>query len=244
MGACFYARIAASFKSGHALLDAVRGAVIGIFLFLGMGIQTLGLNFTTASKQAFLVAGYIVMVPLIVWATSRKFPGWLCVADSVICFVGMGFLTSDVADPLNIGDILAICAALFFAAQIIAISRCAAKSDPFVLTFWQFLVSAVLSLSLALVFDGGFVWRGADSLPGLFFVTVFCTFLCFLIQNVAQKHTSAAHAALLLGLESVFGLLGGVFLLGDTFTFQMGLGCSLIFGAVILAEAAPAFLKK
>ncbi|GHS86629.1 multidrug transporter [Synergistales bacterium] len=244
MGACFYKRIVASFKSGHALLDAVCGLVIGIFLFLGMGVQTLGLNFTTAGKQAFLTAGYIVMVPLIVWVMSRRFPGWLTIAGSVICFTGMGFLTSDVTDPLNIGDILTVIAALFFAAQIITISRCAAKSDPFVLTFWQFLVAAISSITLALVFEGRFVYRGSDSLPGLFFVTFFCTFLCFMIQNVAQKHTSASHAALLLGLESVFGLLGGVFLLGETFTLQMSLGCALIFGAVLLVELAPAFLRK
>lgn len=244
MGACFYRRIAASFKSGHAILDIASGATIGIFLFLGMGVQTLGLNFTGAGKQAFLTAGYIVMVPLIIWAMSRKFPGWLCVAGSVICFAGMGLLTSDIADPLNIGDVLTIISALFFAAQIIAISRCALKSDPFVLTFWQFLVSLVCSLVLAFIFEGRFVWRGMDSLPDLLFIVFFCTFLCFTIQNVAQKHTSAAHAALLLGLESVFGLLGGVFMLGEIFTSQMGLGCSLIFGAVLLVEVAPAFARK
>jgi drug/metabolite transporter (DMT)-like permease len=49
MGVCFAKRVMRAARS-----DLAGGAVIGVFLFLGMGIQTLGLNYTTAGKQAFL----------------------------------------------------------------------------------------------------------------------------------------------------------------------------------------------
>jgi drug/metabolite transporter (DMT)-like permease len=234
IGACFF-----GFHARLTRKDLFGGVVMGIFLFLGMGTQTWGLNYTTAGKQAFLTGTYVVMVPFLVWALDRVFPGWASVAGSVVCFAGMGFLTSDAAEPLNRGDVLTIVSAVFFAAQIIATSRCASSGSPLALTFVQFCVTALLSLCGAFLLDGPLVPRGREGLLAIVFSTFFCTFLCFLIQNVAQKYAPPVHASILLGLESLFGLLGGVFLLDETFTFMMGAGCALIFAAVLLVELVP-----
>jgi drug/metabolite transporter (DMT)-like permease len=233
VGCCFFRRIARCSRN-----DLVGGAIIGVFLFLGMSIQTLGLNYTTAGKQAFLTASYVIMVPLLVWGLRKKFPGWVSIVGSLVCFTGMGFLT-DVGGPLNVGDVLTVICAVFFAGQIIAIEHYSAQGDPLVLTFMQFCVTAVLSLGGAFLFDGSLVPRGTEGLLTIAFATFFCTFLCFLIQNVAQKYTSSAHASILLGLESVFGLLGGIVFLGEIFTFRMGAGCALIFASVLLVELVP-----
>ncbi len=238
MGAVFFKRILKATRK-----DLANGAIIGCFLFLGMGVQTWGLNYTTAGKQAFLTASYVIMVPLIIWMLHRKFPGWPSVAGSFICFAGMGLLTSDASGPLNIGDILTVAAAVFFALQIIAIGRYAADGDPLVLTFAQFFVAAVFSLLSAPLAHGPLIIKGTQGLWYVFFATFFCTFVCFLIQNIAQKYTLSTHASILLGLESVFGVLSGIMILGEVFTLRMGVGCFLIFGAVLLVELAPAFLK-
>jgi drug/metabolite transporter (DMT)-like permease len=239
MGSCFFKRC---IKVTRA--DLLGGVVMGIFLFLGMGIQTLGLNYTTAGKQAFLTASYVIMVPFLVWGLDRVFPGWLSVVGSIVCFAGMGFLTSDAADPLNFGDVLTVISAVFFAAQIVATARYASSGDPLALTFVQFCVTAVLALCGALFFEGPLVPRGTQGLPAIVFSTFFCTFLCFLIQNVAQKYAPPVHASILLGLESVFGLLSGVVLLGEIFTFTMGVGCALIFAAILFVELFPVFLPS
>jgi drug/metabolite transporter (DMT)-like permease len=234
MGTCFFKNVA-----GLTRKDLTGGAVIGVFLFLAMGTQSLGLNYTTAGKQAFLTAGYVILVPLLVWGLRRVFPGWLSILSSIVCFTGMALLTSDAAEPLNIGDILTIVCALFYAAQIIAIGHYAAGGDPMALTFVQMAVTAALSFCAALSFNGLPVWKGAEGVPEIFFSTFFCTFLCFLIQNVAQKHTPATHASILLGLEAVFGVLGGVVLLNEILTRQMLAGCALIFAAILLLELFP-----
>ena len=239
MGICFFKQIAKTSKE-----DLFGGVIIGIFLFLGMGLQTVGLDYTTAGKQAFLTATYVVMVPLLSWGLYRTFPGWIALVGAFVCFTGMGLLTSDITGPLNIGDLLTIVSTLFFAAQIISIAHYAGKGDPLVLTFVQFLVTALLSMGTALYFNGPLELKGTQGLFEVFFTTVFCTFLCFLIQNIAQKHTSSSHASILLGLESVFGVLGGIFILGESFTFRMGGGCSLIFGAILLVELGPVLLDR
>jgi drug/metabolite transporter (DMT)-like permease len=53
---------------------------------------------------------------------------------------------------------------------------------------------------------------------------------------VAQRHTTAPAAALILSLESVFAAFFGWWLLGEGLVFMATIGCFLIFIAVILAE--------
>lgn len=231
MGVCFFKRIVRATRG-----DLTGGAIIGVFLFLAMGIQTLGLNYTTAGKQAFLTGSYVVMVPFLLWGLRRTFPGWIAIIASLICFSGMGLLTSDVSGELNIGDVLSTIAAFFFAAHIIAVGYYAKDGDPMVLAFVQFLMTAVLSLFAGLIFHGPLELQGTQGLMEVVYSAVLSTFFCFLVQNVAQKYTTPTHASILLGLESVFGVLCGIFILKEVFTPKMALGCCLIFAAVLLAQ--------
>jgi len=231
MGAFFFRRIAAATRS-----DLTGGVIIGFFLFMGMGVQTWGLNYTSAGKQAFITASYVIMVPLLLWGLRRVFPGWAAIIASLICFAGIGLLTSDIAGALNIGDVLTAISALFFAAHIISIGFYAKSGDPFVLVFIQFLVTAVLSFFSAMIFHGPLVPQGTQGLMEIAFVTVFPTFCSFLFQNVGQKYSPPTHASILLSLESVFGVLCSIAILKEVFTLRMALGCCLIFAAVLLVE--------
>ena len=231
MSVFFFRRIAAATRS-----DLTGGVIIGFFLFMGMGIQTWGLNYTSAGKQAFITASYVIMVPLLLWGLRRVFPGWAAIGASLICFAGMGLLTSDVAGALNIGDVLTAISALFFAAHIISIGIYAKNGDPFVLVFIQFLVTAVLSFFCGMIFHGALVLQGTQGLLEVVFVTLFPTFCSFLLQNVGQKYSPPAHASILLSLEAVFGVLCSIAILNEVFTLRMALGCCLIFTAVLMVQ--------
>ena len=63
-----------------------------------------------------------------------------------------------------------------------------------------------------------------------------------MIQICAQKFVKPARATIIMSLESVFGLLSGVILLGEKVSLRSGLGCILIFVAVLAAELEP-FIK-
>ena len=222
--------------------DWFGGIVIGLFLFVGMGIQTLGLNYTTAGKQAFLTASYVIMVPLSLWVLHKKFPGHLTLFASFLCFIGMGLLASDFQGELNLGDILTVVSAFFFAMQIISIGHFAAQGDPITLAFVQFLVTGLLSGIMGLIFHGPLVWRGAHGLWEVFFTIVFSTFLCFSVQVCAQKYTPPTHTSLIMSLESVFGLFFSILLLNEVFTRKMAIGCALIFLAILCVELGPVWL--
>lgn len=43
----------------------IKGALLGVFLYIAFALQTVGLQFTTPSKNAFLTAVNVVIVPFI-----------------------------------------------------------------------------------------------------------------------------------------------------------------------------------
>ena len=73
-------------------------------------------------------------------------------------------------------------------------------------------------------------------LPQLAFAGIVAVGLGFTLQLVAQRYTTAAAAALILSLESVFAAFFGWWLLNETLVFMALLGCSLIFLSIVLAE--------
>lgn len=54
--------------------DFFSGSIVGITLFLGFSTLNFALQFTTASKQGFLVASYVVIVPILYWILYKKRP--------------------------------------------------------------------------------------------------------------------------------------------------------------------------
>jgi drug/metabolite transporter (DMT)-like permease len=232
---CFRRRVASLRRS-----EAVGGAVIGAALFLGMGIQTLGLIYTTAGKQALITATYVVMVPFLVWALRRTSPGRAAIVGSLACFAGTVLLTSDPSgvSALNVGDALTLVSAFFFAAQIIAIRHYAADGDPLTLAFVQMCVVAAGSLVCALAFDAPPVPDGMNGVPDIIFSTLFSTFFAFVVQTYAQKYTSESHAAILLSMEALFGVLSGVVLLGEPMTWRIAAGTCMILASIAVVELA------
>lgn len=226
--------------------DLVAGLVIGVILFSAFAFQTVGLQYTTAGKQSFVTAVYVVMVPFLYWIVSRKTPGKYNVISAFICLVGIGFLTLNSNEGLVLGkgDILTLVCALLFAAHIVAVGHYAEKCDPVILTILQLGVSAIISICFAIVLEKPPVSMGKEAIIPIIYLAVFSTFVAYLVQNVAQKYTYSTHAALIMCLESVFGSVLSVIILGEDFTLKMVFGCIMIFTAIIISETELDFLKR
>ncbi|MBQ7050109.1 MAG: DMT family transporter, partial [Firmicutes bacterium] len=54
--------------------DWTSGAVLGFFLFTAHAVQTIGCQYTTAGKNAFLTTIYVIIVPFLHWIMNRKRP--------------------------------------------------------------------------------------------------------------------------------------------------------------------------
>src|ERR1035441_1961114 len=97
------------------------GALIGVILFAGYLLQTLGLQSTTAPKSAFLTGLATVMVPLLAMLVYRIRPRISEVAGVLAATVGMGLMTLEgPIGSISRGDLLTFGCAIAFAAHIVA----------------------------------------------------------------------------------------------------------------------------
>lgn len=232
----FHSRINESFRK---VLKG--GVIIGVLLFLAITTQTIGLKYIGGGRSAFISATYVLMVPLIIWALRRIFPGWVTLFAAVLCVSGMYLLTGDISGSFNFGDFLTVICAFTFAVQVIAISHYAHDCDPVALSFVEFVSFALLSLISSLIFETPPEYLSFHGLPELLFTIIFATFGCYMVQICAQKYADPSHATIIMSLESVFGLAGSIIFLGESLTLRMLIGCTLIFISVLASEFSLIF---
>lgn len=216
-----------------------HGMILGIFLFAAYAFQTVGLQFTTAGKNAFLTTTYVMMVPFLNWFFHKSKPSWNCVLAAIIALAGIGLLSLQGDFSMNHGDVLTIICGFFFAVHIIFISQYTQTQDPVLLTILQLAFSALFSWIFAPFTDGHFPLQETlrtDVIVSMLYLGLFSTLLCFLLQNVCQKYLRASTTSLLLSFESVFGVIFSIIFLKEILTAKMIVGCVLIFFALVLSE--------
>lgn len=239
LGVFFWKRILKATRQ-----DWIAGAVIGFFLFTAFAAQTIGLQYTTASKNAFLTGTNVVMVPFLYWALVRKRPDAYSFGATFIALAGIALLTLHGTFTVGYGDALTLLCAALFAAQIVAVGHYAQDRDPIVLAAAQMIFATVASFIFGAALEPWPVpTMTVAGWGGILYMGILSSFIAFTIQIVAQKYTTSTHAALILSLESVIGTLLSVWLLKDVMTLQMILGCGLILIAIVTAETRWEFLK-
>ena len=222
--------------------DLKAGLIIGIFLYIAFATQTIGLQYTSISNQAFLTATNVVFVPFLVWMVYKKAPDKFAFIGAALATVGIGLITLKEGLHLNVGDMWTLACAVFFAGHIVSIGFFAKENDPIALTIVQFAVAAVLSLVSALMMEPLPAKIGSEAMLSVGYMVLASTLLAFLLQNICQKYTPSTHASLIHSLESVFGTLVAVVFEGEMFNLQMALGCITVFAAILLIETRFEFL--
>ena len=74
------------------------------------------------------------------------------------------------------------------------------------------------------------------SLLELAYASIASVAIAYTLQVFAQRSVTSHQAALVLSLEAVFGVIGGVWLLGEVITIRMLFGFGLMFAGIILAQ--------
>lgn len=218
--------------------DLWGGCLIGLFLFLGFTSQTIGLVYTTASKNAFITGTNVVMVPFLVMIITKKFLGWPAIIAAFLAVIGLAFLTIEngTLASVNFGDWLTLICALCYAFQVVIIGILAPKGDAIALSVVQVTFCALLFSIVGLAFEPIPSSISIEGWAAVAYLVMLSTVLCFVLQNVAQKYTPSSHAALILCLEGVFGTFFAYLFLNELLTKQMLVGCGLILLAIIIAE--------
>lgn len=228
--------------SGPAVLR--HGAVCGVLLLAAYATQTYGLITTTPGTNAFLTAVYCVLVPFMAWGLYRKKPTAYNWAAAVMCIVGIGLISLSGDLSIGQGEALTLLSGVLYALHIMALSRYGESDDPISLTIAQFGFVAALSWCCTLLFEQGASFPAPAVWPQLLYLTVLATAVTLVCQSVGQSLTPPSQSAILLSLESVFGVLFSVLLGREELTLQLGCGFALIFVSVIVSETQLSFLRR
>lgn len=211
--------------TAHTWKSGVR---MGMILYFEFWFFTVGLQYTTSSKSAFILASYIVILPLVYWIIRKKRPQRDDILASVICMAGLSLILFGSFEGVNRGDVLSLVSAVCYALHIVMTGIYAKESDPILLNLVQIGTGAAFGLVFA-VFSG----TVPDGLKvsdfwGIGYLAVFSTIVPYLLSVFGQKHVRTSTSGIILSFESVFGCLLSVVVLGER------PGVRFLFGAVLM----------
>lgn len=227
----------------------IGGVLCGICLAGGEILQQFGLLYTSAGKAGFLTALYVIMIPIIGVFINKK-SNWRIWCASIISTIGIYLLCSDgtINNIGNVGDVLVLLCALFFAFQFITIAKFAPQADALQLAAIQFFTVCIISGIAALAAGENF---SLHAISGTAYPIIYCGviaigFACT-IQIAAQKYVHPATSSIILSTASVFAVFWGYLMLHEVYTVANLVGCGIIFAAVLLVqlpEKTPKTEKK
>jgi len=225
------------------LLTIKKGFLIGLFLFLGYFGQTVGTQFTTATKTAFITGISVVIVPIISYFWIREKIYRNSVIGVLLAMIGLWLMnTNGTIYHFNLGDSLVFLGAIGFALYIVAVDIYTRKLDYIKLVFIQLITVSLLSFLMAIIYEkealtfsySSYVWW-AVVLNG-----VFATALAFYLQNRFQKYSNPTKIAIIFSAEPVFGALFSYLILGETIGIFGLMGGIAIFSGMFVAQIEKA----
>lgn len=230
--------------AGLTRRELMAGMAIGMGIFLGYVLQTMGLQTITSSQSAFITAMYVPMVPLLQWLVLRRVPHVMRWVGIVLAFIGLLLLAGPDAGTLSLsrGEVATLVGACAIAAEIILISHFAPSVDSRRVTVVQLLVAGGLSLLLMPV--------AGEDIPAFSWVWLACALglglasaMIQLTMNWAQKSVSPTRATLIYACEPVWAGIAGR-LAGERLPVLALLGGVCIVAGVIVSELRLSLRKQ
>jgi drug/metabolite transporter (DMT)-like permease len=222
----------------YSFRTTVKGGLLcGLMLCSASILQQIGITGTDVGKSGFITAMYIVLVPVLSFFISRKasIRVWISVAIAV---TGLYFLCVSGGSLAGITkyDLMLVACAFLFSLQIILIDYFAKNVDGVELSLGQFITTTVISVILMFVFERPQI---SDIISGAFpviYAGIMSSGVAYTLQIVGQKGQDPTISSLIMSLESVISVLAGWVILGQKLTAREGVGCILMFLAIILAQ--------
>jgi len=228
---------------GHKFWKALGpGIILGLFLSVGYSLQTIGLQYTTAARSAFVTYLFAVFVPPLqrIVADRRLSAGNLL--GLAIVLIGTAVLTRPwKAGGWNTGDALTLGAAVAFAFFVVLVDRFARRHDPLLFVPAEFAVGGIVAGLTAIAAHVGGMERllfvpNRELLLAVGFLSLIGTVGALGIQTVVQSRTTPIRATTIYALEPVFAAFFGRVLLAERMSPVEVAGAVIIVLGVLLSQ--------
>jgi drug/metabolite transporter (DMT)-like permease len=228
-----------------------KGLILGFLYFGGFASQTLGLNYTSATKSAFITGTFVIFTPLFQIIIEKKLPtkgniiGIILVAGGLIFLSSRGTHILDIIHELgtnfNIGDYLTLVCAIFYSLYVVYIDIVSKEVDTLSLVFMQIAVTAVGAIAGAVIFEASGIEAvkfilNKDVIFAVIYTSLLATILTTTLQTKFQKYTTPAKAGIIFSFEPIFASVVAFFLLSEKISNFGLFGCIFIFCGLLISE--------
>jgi len=221
--------------SADAKTVVLGGSLTGLALFIASSLQQIGIVYTTAGKAGFITGLYVIIVPILglFWSQRSDISTW---AGAILATIGLYLLSFKGDFTISPGDLLVLISAFFWAGHVHIIARLSARIGPIRLAFSQFLICSVLSLITAALVEDIAIQSLLKAAVPILYGGLISVGIAFTLQVVGQRDAHPAHAAIILSLETVFAVIGGWLILGETLPLRGLMGCVLMFIGMLISQ--------
>lgn len=213
---------------------------LGLLLAVGATLQQIGIAGTTVTNAGFFTVLYVPLVPLLSFALYRALPHWSVWPAAAGCVAGTWLLGGGRLDALTAGDYWVLASTLFWAAHVLLVGRVAAeKGAAITVACTQFVVCGVVCLTAALLSEPITLSGLQAATPAILYAGVMSVGVAFTLQVVAQRHTPATDAGIILSAETFFAAVAGAVFVGETLAPLQLAGCALILIGILAVQLLP-----
>ncbi|MGG3471091.1 DMT family transporter [Neobacillus pocheonensis] len=218
--------------------------LLASILFIVYVFATFGTKYTSVSNAGFLFSLTVIFIPVISFLFLKQMPEKKVVLGIVLSIVGIGLLTLHNQLKIGYGDLFCILCALFYAIHIMVTGKIAKQVNSISLGVLQLGFVGLFSMIFSIFMEKPKLPDNYESWFSILALSIFCTAIAFIVQIIAQQHTSPTHTGLIFSLEPVFSAIFAFFFTGETLTTKGYLGATLLLISVLVAELDfKSFLK-
>jgi len=219
----------------------INGSILGLFYAGGFILQTLGLQFTSVTKSAFITGLSVALTPFAYKLIEKKkisIYQWLGV---FIVVIGLYFFTNPEINNFNIGDLLTLFSTFFWAFYLVYMNKFTEKVVNFFetsqLVVSQFLIVFIFSFLGATIFEKHNTLHFNNQLIlALLYNGIVASVILTSIHTSVQKYTTPVKAGLIFSLEPIFASIFALFIFNEILKAIEYLGAFLILLGVATSE--------
>lgn len=229
-------------RSEHGML-----LLSGLFSFaLWPILLSLGLERTTASHAALIMATLPILTVLMACVVNRSVPTPAWWVGGAMALAGAGLLATergsllDVADPGAAveGDLIILLGCVICAAGYVAGGKLAPKIGAFATTFWGLSIALLVTIPTFAVYQARTDWTAVpvSAWWAIAWLTLCSSLLGYVLWFFALGRDGIARIGSLQLLMPVITLIGAVAILQEVLTLRLALLAGLVLAGTVIAH--------
>ena len=212
------------------------GIGVGLLLFGGFALQTVGLVSTSPGVSGFLTSLYVIMVPIFIGLWTGRWPSPMVGVGVVVVVGGLAMLSLYGDLAFGWGEIWTLLATVFWALHILGVAYGSNRLGALAFVQLQLTVCAVLSLAGAFAFESPPLFPGWAATGAVLWTGIMGSLVAYVLMVMGQKHTPPTLAGVIMSLEAVFALIFSILVGYDSLTLRALLGFAVVFFGTTIAR--------